>query len=329
MTRTFKLIAALLVGMIIICGYSFLTDKTHYTKWSIENIRPGNSEISWAPFVWSNDTISEKYFEKSAMHIPCKIEGLPFTFTFQFDLGANVSGLYENNVSSFYKKYPDLENRFDRLRSPLQFWTNKRAFKDLHISFANYKLSNKWSYFYNDYGEKFYIDSSTPKDTFPIGTIGADLFENKTLIIDYPNQRFAICDTIPNLYNMVFSNIELDEVGRVLLPMSIKGKNYKILFDNGSSLFPLIVTDDKINSFSTLSNTDTLKVNSWGVYHNIIGRFMTDSFQLAGLSFVNTKVYADFRSEQRTNQHDGTTGNFLFWDKTIIIDFRNKKFGVK
>ncbi|MBI1692595.1 MAG: hypothetical protein FYV88_3180, partial [Bacteroidetes bacterium] len=36
-----------------------------------------------------------------------------------------------------------------------------------------------------------------------------------------------------------------------------------------------------------------------------------------------------YRKDYRTDIEDATTGNILFWNKTIIIDFKNKKFGVQ
>ncbi len=89
------------------------------------------------------------------------------------------------------------------------------------------------------------------------------------------------------------------------------------------------MTDDKINSFSTLQNTDTLKINAWGKPITMIGRPLNNSIILAGITFNNIKVYADYRHEMRTDKFDAITGNVLFWDKTIMIDFKNRKFGVK
>jgi hypothetical protein len=328
MIKVFKLVAFILVGIVLICGYSFLTDKATYSTWEIEQTKSGPSGISWAKFIWVGDSINGKYFPKSSMFIPCKMGGLPYNFIFQFDLGADVSGVYENNISSFYKLHPELQERFKRLRSPLQFWNNKRAAQDITILFGNYTVSNKVSYCYSNYGEPMNLEHITANDTFQLGTIGADLFRNKVLVIDYPNQRFAICDTIPNVYNIPLSDIELDKTGRILLPMVMKGKNYRIMFDNGSSIFPLIVSDNKINNFSTLPDTDTLSISSWGEYHNVVGRPVSDTFKLAGQLFSGTKVYADYRVDARTDDYDGITGNALFWDKTIIIDFKNKKFGL-
>lgn len=237
MAPIFKNFILLLLGIIVVCGYSFFTDKTTYTGWRIEKVNDDTSAISWARFEWTNDSLGGKYVTKTAMVIPCKIEGLPYNFTFQFDLGAYFSGIYENSLRSFNNQSPDLKNRFSRMRSPLQFWNNKKAFSDLNILFGNYKLSNKRSYFYSGYGEKINVDAAAKNDTFRIGTIGADLFKNKILIIDYPNQRFAICDTMPGSDNVAFSTIKIDKAGRVILPMFIKERKFKILFDNGSSIF--------------------------------------------------------------------------------------------
>ena len=328
MRRILKLTALLLIGVIIFCGYSYLTDKTNYAKWNISKLNSDTTGVSWAKFIWTNDTLNGKYYERTSMQIPCKIEGLPYSFLFQFDLGADLTSVYENNISSFYTLYPDLKNRIARLRSPLQFWYNKKGFKDLTILFGGYEVSNKFINFYSNYGSKLNIEKSSLSDTFNIGTIGVDLFQNKVLIIDYPNQRFAISDTVPRVFNFYLSDIELDQAGRVLLPMQLKGKKFNTMFDNGSSLFPLLVTDDKINNFSNLPNCDTFIGNAWGKTITMIGRPLNDSFIIAGHTFNKSKVYADYRQDSRTNKYDAVTGNILFWDKTIIMDFKNKKFGI-
>ena len=56
------------------------------------------------------------------------------------------------------------------------------------------------------------------------------------------------------------------------------------------------------------------------------------TIEIAGQKFNSVEIYADHRKE--VQEADGTaaylvTGNALFWNKTVIIDFRNKTFGVK
>lgn len=263
------------------------------------------------------------------MQIPCNIEGLPYNFTFQFDLGASLSGVYENNMNWFYKINPDLQNRISRLRSPLQFWFNKKTIKDITLLFGDYKARNKLSYVYSMYGEKLIISKPSFNDTFHIGTIGADIFQNKVLIIDYPNQRFAICDTVPRIYQNHLLNIELNNSGKIILPYKSKGNYYKIMFDNGSSLFPIIARTINRPKFSNNPVIDSLNISSWGEIHMVDSRLITDSFELAGKIFCNVKVYENHTDNGMDMNTDGMAGNYLFWNNTVIIDYKNKKFGVQ
>lgn len=60
-----------------------------------------------------------------------------------------------------------------------------------------------------------------------------------------------------------------------------------------------------------------------------MGRPLKDSFKLGGQSFAETLVYADYRKEARTERFDAIAGNALFWNRIVVIDFKNKKFGLK
>ena len=330
MKKISKIIGTICLIIIIVCGVSWFTDKTQYTtNWSIKNINPDSSGISWAKFEWSNDSLGGKYLERTAMFIPCKIEGLPYNFTFQFDLGIGATEINQNSINSFLKGNPALSKRIKNLKSPLQFWNSRKRFNDLAINFGNVKATTENGFLKKDYGDKYDVSEIPGNTVYPIGSIGADMFQNKILIIDYPKQRFGICDTLPGSYKTSFSNIELDKAGRVILPMQLKGKNYNVLFDNGSSLFALLVADSRINEFSTAPDIDTLKINSWGVKHDVTGRLIQDSFQLAGHTFSRVEVFADYRKNMRSAGFDAITGNILFWDKTVVIDFKHKKFGIK
>lgn len=328
MKKILKFVAILLLSVLVICGYSFLTDKKYYKEWSITKLKSDTSKISWVKFVWTNDTLSGKYYTRTSMQIPCKIGELPYNFSFQFDLGA-YTGIYENTAISFNEKYPEWKTRIVRLRSPLQFWFNKKAFSDLTFSFGNYIAKNKLSNFYGNYGPKINTEKYSSNDTFHIGTIGADFFQGKVLIIDYPNQQFAICENLPPNYKDNLIDIELDKSGKVILPMKIKSKNYKIIFDNGSSIFPLMTMVKNISNYSISADIDTIQISSWGQLHRVTGKLIKDTFELAGQKYSNVKVYANHSGLGIDQNFDGVTGNALFWNNTIIIDFKNKKFGVR
>jgi len=327
MRKIMKLLSLTILAIVTVCVTSYLTDKTSYSNWQIIDSSADKSAISWTKFEWTSDTLNGRYFEKLSMNIPCKVEWISNTCTFQFDLGSDLTGVYENTFSSFYNLKPELKNKIKRLKSNLQFWNGKMYFDNFKIHFGNYIATNKIGYVFKKQGEE--LKTINLKDTIHLGTIGADLFQNKILIIDYPNQKFAICENIPDSYKENLIDIELDKVGRIILPMKIHNKSYRIMFDNGSSIFPIITQAKNIDNYSTLPDIDTIRISSWGQIHGVTGKIINDTFELAGQKFSNIKVYANHSGLGIDKNTDGTTGNALFWDRTIIIDFKTKKFGVK
>ncbi|HEX8331619.1 MAG TPA: hypothetical protein VF622_03305, partial [Segetibacter sp.] len=229
---------------------------------------------------------------------------------------------------SIFQKHPEFD-RIGKLKSSLQFWNSHTAFKNLTLDFGAIRATTRNCFIKSKYGEKVSLNNLTDSTLIPIGTIGPDIFQNKVLIIDYPNERFTICDTVPHDYKTGMTDIELDEAGRVLLTTSVNGKDYKIMFDNGASLFPLIVPVRNINDFSKAPGIDTIVTSSFGTVHRVIGRPIKDSIQIGGRFYSNFLVYADYRNEDQNEENIVATGNALFWHKSVIIDFKNKKFGVK
>ncbi|MEO5978357.1 MAG: hypothetical protein ABIS36_22860 [Chryseolinea sp.] len=325
MKRFLKLIIIASISVIAVCGTSYLTDTHMYNEWQIV----ADSEVSWARFTWTGDSIGNQYFEKAAINIPAKIEGLPYNFTFQFDLGSSLTMIYEESANSVFVNYPKFKNRITRLESVLQFWNRHKAFKDLSITFGHLTAKTKDCFVLENFGQQLIIDN--PNDTTPIhiGTIGADLFKDKVLVIDYPNQKFAICNSVPLTDTSKFVKIEIDKSGKVILPMTMKNKSYRITFDNGSSIFSIITLAKNTSKFSVNPDVDTLNISSWGKYHDVTGKIVTDTFELAGQRYSNFKVYSNHSGLGIDNNTDGTTGNALFLDKTIVIDFKNKKFAVE
>ena len=322
-----KKVGLTVFAIVTVCGTSFLIDKNPYSNWSIENNSPDKSTISWTKFEWTSGEMAGKHFDKLTMNIPCKLSGLSNNFTFQLDLGADLTGVYENSISSLFTQNPALEHKIKRLKSGVQFWNSNKYVEDLSIVFGNYIATNKVAYVYKNFGEK--VEIQNLNDTIHLGTIGADLFKDKIFIIDYPNKQFAICENIPDNYQGNLIDIELDRNGRVILPMKIQGKNYRIMFDSGSSIFALLTTAKNISNYSTSADIDTIQISSWGQMHGVTGRLIKDTFELAGQKFSNVKIYAYHIGLAIDDETDGITGNSLFWDKTIMIDFKNKKFAVK
>jgi hypothetical protein len=326
MKKTFKIIISISVIAILFVIYGCSVYKNSLGVWEIEKSK--KTAIVWADFTWTNQTINGKYYEKTAMLIPSKIEGIENDLTFQFDLGSRKTMLYENSLSSLYFQNKNLSNRVENFKFPLNFSKKRKLYKDLTITFGDYKIFNESSFVFGDYGTTYSVEKVNRKGSIHIGTIGTDVFKGKVLIIDYPNKKFAICNEVPEKFKGTLVGIELDKNGKPILPLIINSKRYRILFDNGSSLFPLIASTKNIHKFSKNPILDSIEISSWGEKHIVDSRMITDTFELAGKKFSNVKIYENHSGLGIDRKTDGMAGNFLFWNNTVIIDFKNKKFGV-
>jgi len=318
-----KLLAFIIITILAVFAIVLYKGRLTYTSWQITSYAVNKDSLSWAAFTWVSEDLSGKHFDRTSMFIPCRLDDIPNIVSFQFDLGADLTGVYETNYSSFYPQNPQLKDNIKKVS-----FSNKKYFGNINIRFGDYAATTPTSYVFAGYGEL--LDNMKPGDTIHIGTIAGDMFKNKVLIMDYPRQRFAIADTLPAAFSQVaLTAISLDKKNRALLPLTIKGKTYKVLFDNGSSIFPLLTNANRMAEFSNSPDVDTIQISSWGVVHGVTGKWIKEPFTLGGQQFNAAMIYADHRKIKDNNEWDAIAGNALFWNNTIIIDFRNKKFGVK
>jgi len=333
MKRLLKFIGLLLLLLIVVCAFSWLTDKSHYVSWVIEKKSKTDTGIPWIKFVWTNDSMGKRYYEKTGMNIPVKINDLPYDLTFQFDLGDEHTEIYENNLAAIYEVNPQIKNKIVRLRSIFQFWNNNKSYKNIVIEAGDYNFKSPNCYVRRNFGEGIDKERILMNRPLHIGSIGVDLFQNKVLIIDYPGERFCILDEVPAGYNVNMVPIKLSNAGMVLLPMKLNGKSYDCFFDNGSSIFQLIGSSTRVTDYSKEPDNDTIPISSWGVIHNMTGRKINGTIEIGGQKFNDVEIYADHRkASQEKALNDPSylvTGNALFWDKMVIIDFKRKLFGVK
>jgi len=189
-----------------------------------------------------------------------------------------------------------------------------------------------------DYGDQIENEKEMLADTtneYQAGTIGADICAGRVLVIDYPRQRLCVIDSVPAVYRRCsFYDCSINILGYVIIPVRVHGRVYHVLFDTGSSMFQLLTYTGEIDEFSTEPNDDSLVINAWRKKRKIVGRPMKDAISFAGHSYLKTKIYADSTSGaeliflRQLLHMDITTGNALFLNNTVIIDFKNKKMAV-
>jgi hypothetical protein len=225
-----------------------------------------------------------------------------------------------------------LKNKIDTtLKFRIQSQTNFK-FKNLELKLGNVNFGKRNIGHFKDFGDIILKDSINSKTVQYIGTIAPDLFEDKILIIDYPDKRICVTSRLPKQFSKAqFKQYKIKD-GRIKIPITINGKEEDVMFDTGSSLFALITTTENANEISGKPITDSLKISSWGEYYMVYGQpikskvmFGKKQLNKANVYFDNQKGNYNFYKEEEIW---GITGNAYFLNNVVIIDYKNKRLGV-
>jgi len=290
-------------------------------------------KLEWIPFSWEGDTISGKYFDKLAITIAVSLDILPNKFNMQFDLGATSTVIYGNSIKPYLEKYDEFKNKID---TTLTFWIQSQKnfkFKNINLKLGTVLFENVNIGHYKGFGDSISVDSMNTKSEKHIGTIASDIFQDKVLIIDYSNRRICINKVLPKQFSKVNFQSYLIKDGRIKIPLNINDKEENLLFDTGSSLFALMTTEDRANKISNNKIVDSLKISSWGEFYMVYGRNVNSTIKFGQQQLKPATVFYD-----KLNKFDrfydeekiwGITGNAYFLNNIVIIDYKNKRFGVK
>ncbi len=278
--------------------------------------------VQWIPFYWQGDSISGKYIEKAYLYVPVKIEDLPYNFSMQLDLGTPNTQFYGNPLKPYLEASPALASKLgDFIFGGV----------DLRMGPVDYP-SDIWHR--ANFGEAIPADSLYTETPKHIGTIAPDIFQDKVLVIDYPSCRFAITDDLPAEYKKLPA-VEFEvENGIIKLPFLIEGQQYKLMFDTGSSPFPLATSKERAQAISDGEIIDSLSGPLWwGQEITFYGLEVNKPVELSGQALKNGRVYYDKEGlwEEIFNSLDiwGLTGNAYFFDYVVILDYKNKLFYIK
>ena len=290
-------------------------------------------KLNWIPFEWVSDSISGKYYDKLAINIPVSIDGLPHKFTMQFDLGAVTTVIYGNSIAKYLDKYSGFNNKIDSTKSFIINGQKNPMFKNVGLNLGSVSFGERNIGYFKDYGEPIPTDSIYTSTEKHIGTIAPDLFNEKYLIIDYPNKRICVTKNLPRkLAKVDFQACSITS-GRVTIPLTINGKVENLMFDSGSSMFSLITSEENANQISVNNIIDSLSANSWGDNMTAYGKKITSEvkfgktiLQPSNVYYVKNEMIAEFFKQQNIW---GITGNAYFLNKIVIIDYKNSRFGIK
>ncbi len=280
--------------------------------------------LKWIPFQWQGDTISGKYIEKAYIYVPVKIDELPIDFTMQLDLGTTETQFYGNPIKPYLHEYPSLANKLDSMQHHKDIIFRN---VNLHMGTAEFSLDVMHRI---GFGEDIPLDLTHSKNPKHIGTIAPDMFRDKILIIDYKSRRFAVSDSLPAEYLSLPSvQFELNN-GIIIFPFRIDGTECKLMFDTGSSPFPLATSKGRALEIANPAIVDSLSGPLWwGEDITFYGLNVNKSIEFGGIAFEKSTVYYDKEGLWEENVFNplhiwGLTGNTYFLDYMIILDYKNK-----
>ena len=243
---------------------------------------------------------------------------------------------YGKSITPYLQLSPELSRKLDTTqRKAVENGTPCFFFHPVNLMLDKVIFRDLWVENYTNFGDSLTIDSvksSTPK---MIGTIAPDLFQNKYLIIDYPNQRICLVDTLPGLIAKKTSFVPVKiRNGRIKIPFMVGSEEHDILFDTGSSIFSIYTSSENSAFFANpeMPASDTIMGQSWGAKAAIYGKRMSTEIRLGTHKMPPALVYYKIDKEEKKFEDEekiiGLTGNAYFLKNIIIIDYRNKRFGV-
>ncbi|QHW01055.1 hypothetical protein [Spirosoma endbachense] len=304
---------------------------THLSSAQVRSFRKQIDKKKWVPFSWFGDTLGGRRFDKLAIFITGQLGNASTPFNLQFDTGSNVSVLKGNTLESLkqqqanqYAFLPDLSDK------------TKEGFQSVSLKMLpeGPTLTNVW--IDNKYGEAIDSTSLTTKEALPIGSWGADICENRILILDFAKQQIALLDALPEKTQRQIDFVPIEiKNHRPHVPVTINGKQYYLLYDSGASLFPIMTVKKYWDVINPVAVTDTIKrVSTWGKYSDVYGAPMRSEVRLGHTTLTPKVIY--YHPDPYKHHEPifdkagviGSVGNSYFLDRIVVIDFKTKHFGL-
>ncbi|WP_345954821.1 hypothetical protein [Mucilaginibacter sp. PAMB04168] len=275
-------------------------------------------------FIWESNTLNNQLETHAALLIPVKLPNCLKQFYMQFDTGVPQSILYAEKISAIRAKYPASVAKEDSTQKLI----------NQQITIAGKNMLAK------EIGLKKYsgktIDWKNKNSINVIGTIGTDFIENRTIVFDYPGKKIWLTSEIPNQLKSKLTLSKFMLVSNsILLPVEIQKKRVMLYFDTGSSAYELLTNKATALALATADAKPVQQqVKSWN--STLTANIYTtgDSITIASQKLPIKRVtYMDGVSNSQIDQMmkmgmGGMTGNKLFINHILVIDARNKQFGI-
>lgn len=310
---------------VLLSSCSVLRNKM--TSQTFKSISEKSAELKYSPIYWQKDTLGQKIIEKSVFLVPVKIKGIEEPLFMQFDLGANRSMLYENTLSAFCEKYPELKKDTVNKEDYIVFNNAEISISDNRSLFAD-RLYVKKDFGYSE------IDTAS----IIIGSLGYDIIGDNILILDFKSDRYAISESVPVGLESKVNYIDSADLNKfpIILPFKYGKKKIRLFYDTGSSMFPILTGTNRLKKISKHRRVQEIdSISSWGKFIPVftpleakdkIGNLVIGDVDLGKVDIYGIKKMNSLKFLGRYLY--GITGNVVFDDKILIINRKNDSFGI-
>ena len=301
--KLFKKLALGFVGvlvLILIGGYIYFDQKfTPENNYLTVKNESGNIPITWLGT------------EKNVLLLPIHFSGNPETYYLQFDTGSPYTLFYSIPIKNIK------EISVDEERAKTSFLIGKTE-----ISSNQFKI--------------FKTENSDEKDSIKvIGTIGADILEDRKTLIDFKNNQvvFNVNQTPDEFENQLF-DFKFKK-RKLIISGTLKGEERKFLYDSGTSAYELLTYKEEWQNLK--SPNSKIKIEKSQSWNNVLTTYTADC--KSTILFKNNKIpvnqitYVEgFSTAQfsmmKFSGMTGMLGNKIFLNNRIFIDGANKKIAI-
>jgi predicted aspartyl protease len=298
-----RIVLTFLVVLVLalLVGYIYFDQKFTPEK----NYLTVDNESGFIPFKWLGS-------EKNALLLPIHFSNNTITYYLQFDTGSPYTVFYSKSIKNIH-----------------QIFTNKEIAKTSFYIGKTKITSDKFK-IYN-------LGNDNNNDSIKIiGTIGADILENRKTIINFKENYIALnLSKVPTQFQTKLFDFKFKK-RKIIVKGFLKGQEENFLFDSGTSAYELLTNKEVWESLKLPNSKINIeKSQSWDnvlitftINCNQKIKFDTQEISLNNVTYVEGFSQVQY-SMMKFSGMTGMLGNKIFLNNSLYIDCTQNKMGIE
>jgi hypothetical protein len=297
-----KIVLTFLVVLVLAAlgGYIYFDQKFTPEK----NYLTVDNESGFIPFKWLDS-------EKNVLLLPIHFSNDTITYYLQFDTGSPYTVFYSNSIKKIN-----------------QIVVNKELAKT-SFSIGKTKITSDKFKIYNHGNDNHNLIKI-------IGTIGADILENRKTIINFKENYIALnLSKVPSQFQTKLFDFKFKK-RKIIVKGFLKGQEENFLFDSGTSSYELLTNKEVWKNLKLpISKINIEKSQSWDKVLTTFTancnqkiKFDNQEIPLNNVTYVEGFSQAQY-SMMKFSGMTGMLGNKLFLNNNLYIDCTQNKMGIE